>query len=77
MFGDFNAKHVDWRCKVNNVSGNHIVTWLKETENKMSAPKKPASHRSGTIIDLCLTHDAIGWQSKVINGEIFSTSSSI
>ncbi|CAF4889961.1 unnamed protein product, partial [Rotaria socialis] len=26
IFGDFNAKHVDWKCEMNNVSGNRIVS---------------------------------------------------
>ncbi|CAF3291452.1 unnamed protein product [Rotaria socialis] len=66
IFGDFNAKHVDWKCEVNNVSGSRIVSWLEETGNEMILPDKPTSRRSDAIIDFGLTHDATGWHTEVL-----------
>ncbi|CAF3184300.1 unnamed protein product [Rotaria sp. Silwood2] len=43
IFGDFNAKHTDWGCERNNVSGNQIVSWLELTGNEMIIPDKPTS----------------------------------
>jgi uncharacterized protein (UPF0147 family) len=67
IFGDYNAKHIDWKCSINNTSGNQIVAWLEETGNEMIVPENPTSRRSDAIIDFCLTHDAAGWQSEVID----------
>ena len=67
IFGDFNAKHEDWKCEMNNVSGNRVATWLEETGNEMIIPNKPTSRRSDARIDFGLTHDATGWQTEVLD----------
>ncbi|CAF2955105.1 unnamed protein product [Rotaria sp. Silwood2] len=66
IFGDFNAKHSDWGCEGNNVSGNQIASWLELTGNEMIIPDKPTSRRSNSIIDFGLTHDATGWYTEVV-----------
>ncbi|CAF3260297.1 unnamed protein product, partial [Rotaria sp. Silwood2] len=67
IFGDFNAKHGDWKCETNNASGNRIITWLGETGNEMILPNKPTSRRSDAIIDFGITHDATGWHTEVLD----------
>ncbi|CAF4061927.1 unnamed protein product, partial [Rotaria magnacalcarata] len=60
IFGDFNAKHKNWGCKMNNTSGVHLLNWFESTGNEIIAPTKPTSKRSDAIIDFGITHDAKG-----------------
>ncbi|CAF4136311.1 unnamed protein product, partial [Rotaria sordida] len=67
IFGDFNAKHISWNCMSNNVSGNHLVSWLEQTGNEMIFPSKPTSRRSDAVIDFGITHDANGWNCETLD----------
>ena len=67
IFGDFNAKHIDWGCEMNNVNGNRIAAWLEQTGNEMIVPNKATSRRSNAIIDFGITHDTKGWYSEVLD----------
>ena len=66
IFGDFNAKHSTWGCNKINTSGVHIFDWLEATGNDLIIPQKATSKRSNSTIDFGLTHDATGWNSKVL-----------
>ncbi|CAF3563883.1 unnamed protein product, partial [Rotaria socialis] len=66
IFGDFNAKHINWGCKMNNTSGVHLLNWFESTGNEIIAPTKPTSKRSDAIIDFGITHDAKGWNTEVL-----------
>ncbi|CAF2747679.1 unnamed protein product [Rotaria sp. Silwood2] len=67
LFGDYNAKHTNWKCKRNNTSGVQLQNWLETAGNEMITPTKSTSRRSESIIDFGITHDASGWASEVLN----------
>ncbi len=66
ILGDFNAKHTTWGCNKNNISGIHIFEWLEATGNNLILPQKATSKRSDSIIDFGITHDAVGWNTEVL-----------
>ncbi|CAF3541531.1 unnamed protein product [Rotaria sp. Silwood1] len=51
IFGDFNAKHQDWNCECNNVSGNKLKEWLIDNGFETLHPYQPTSKRSNSVID--------------------------
>ncbi|CAF3974122.1 unnamed protein product [Rotaria magnacalcarata] len=66
IFGDYNAKHSQWRCNTNNSSGNDLKSWLDEKGYQLIAPIKPTSKRSDAVIDFGITNDATRWRSETI-----------
>ncbi|CAF4356351.1 unnamed protein product, partial [Rotaria magnacalcarata] len=66
IFGDYNAKHSQWRCNTNNSSGNELKSWLDEKGYQLIAPIKPTSKRSDAVIDFGITNDATRWRSETI-----------
>ena len=67
IFGDYNAKHTNWKCQRSNSSGVHLANWLDSTGREMIYPTKSTSKRSESIIDFGITHDAYGWKSEVLD----------
>jgi hypothetical protein len=66
IIGDFNAKHTTWGCDKNNTSGIHIFEWLEATGNELIIPNSATSKRSNSIIDFGIAHDAVGWNTEVL-----------
>ncbi|CAF1548972.1 unnamed protein product [Adineta ricciae] len=67
LFGDFNAKHSTWNCKVNNTSGVHMANWLEDTGNEMIIPNSATSRRSDAVIDFAVSNNATGWKTEVLH----------
>lgn len=66
VFGDYNAKHKDWLCPVNNPTGIQLKNWLESSGCEMIHPNKPTSKKSEAIIDFAITHDASGWKADTL-----------
>jgi hypothetical protein len=67
IFGDFNAKHAQWNCDINNTSGNQLKDWLDRNGCDLVHSSKPTSKRSESIIDFAITFDGSGWKAEVLN----------
>jgi hypothetical protein len=67
IFGDYNAKHVDWCCSENNSSGSQLKNWLDDTGCELIHTTQPTSKRSRSVIDFGITHNACGWKAEVLN----------
>lgn len=56
--GDLNAKHSDWKNRINNSRGNALKNWLRNNEYlykcKLQSSEHPTFPRSGSYLDLCL-----------------------
>ncbi|CAF3609920.1 unnamed protein product [Rotaria sp. Silwood1] len=59
IFGDFNAKHQDWKCEENNVSGNKLREWLLDNGFETLHPCHPTSKRSNSVIDFGIGRTAL------------------
>ncbi|UJR06879.1 hypothetical protein I4U23_011168 [Adineta vaga] len=46
LFGDFNAKHIIWGCKINNSNGIKMKEWLEQNDYEGIFPTTPTSKRS-------------------------------
>jgi hypothetical protein len=61
IFGDFNAKHQNWNCECNNVSGNKLKEWLLENGFEIIHPSLPTSKRSNSVIDFGIGRSKENW----------------
>ncbi|CAF4753840.1 unnamed protein product, partial [Rotaria magnacalcarata] len=66
IFGDYNAKHVQWNCSNNNTSGNEIKEWMDQNGCEMTHPLSTTSKRSEAIIDFMIAQDITGWNCEVL-----------
>ncbi|CAF1926249.1 unnamed protein product [Rotaria magnacalcarata] len=66
IFGDYNAKHAEWKYSKNNTSGVQLQNWLESTGNELIISNKATPKRSNAIIDFGITQDASGWISEVL-----------
>ncbi|CAM4791024.1 unnamed protein product [Rotaria magnacalcarata] len=66
IFGDYNAKHVQWNCINNNTSGNEIKEWMDLNGYEMTHPLSTTSKRSEAIIDFMIAQDTTGWNCEVL-----------
>jgi hypothetical protein len=57
IFGDFNAKHIQWNCTKNNTSGNQLKDWLDINGYYTINTLIPTFKRSDSIIDFAITND--------------------
>ena len=61
LAGDFNAKHRDWNCRVQNPSGIKLHTYCRRNSIEVSAPEKPTFYhrnsalRSSDVFDIVLS----------------------
>lgn len=61
IFGDFNAKHQDWNCVNNNVSGNQLKEWLLGNGFEILHPSHPTSKRSRSVTDFGIGRSKENW----------------
>ena len=61
IFGDFNAKHQDWKCEYNNTSGNKLKEWLIDNGFDILHPHHPTSKRSRSVIDFGIGKNKERW----------------
>ena len=62
IFGDFNAKHLDWNYEYNNVSGNKLREWLIDNGFVTLHPCHPTAKRSNYVIDFRIERNKENWE---------------
>ena len=67
LFGNFNAKDVNWLCERNNSCGNSLNRWIEKEGLQVLHPTGTTSRRSDTIIDFGIGKDFSGWKLSTLD----------
>ena len=60
LLGDFNVKHTEWGCLINNSKGEQLLKWINENKLILHNSNMKTSLRSSTTIDLIISNQQIG-----------------